>query len=196
MLPLAMLHFDRPVPLVCSLTPTAAMKRYFYSLSLFLLMVGCAAVSDRSAEGPAASTSMEAQPESQPAQTQQSVIKSGAFVPGEHPTEGTVRIVTQDNKPVLELDQAFKTSEMGPDLVVILHRSDDVLGSTKPPSYPLKEGDYGLVAPLEKFRGTQRYPIPETINLADYQSAVIWCRKFNATFGTAKLSHAGSAEVQ
>ncbi|MEH1971040.1 DM13 domain-containing protein [Nostoc sp.] len=26
------------------------------------------------------------------------------------------------------------------------------------------------------------------MNLADYKSAAIWCRQFNATFGAAKLS--------
>lgn len=117
-----------------------------------------------------------------------STPKSGTFVSGEHPTEGTVRIVTQNNQSVLELDQAFKTSEMGPDLVVILHRSENVIGSTKPPAYALKEGDYVVLAPLKKFSGAQSYPIPNNINLENYKSAAIWCRKFNATFGAAQLS--------
>lgn len=115
-------------------------------------------------------------------------VKSGTFVSGEKPTEGTVRIITQNNQSVLELDQAFKTSEMGPDLVVILHRSENVIGSTKPPAYALKEGDYVVLAPLKKFSGAQSYPIPNNINLDDYKSAAIWCRKFNATFGAAQLS--------
>lgn len=119
--------------------------------------------------------------------TKPSIISSGSFMPGEHPTQGTARIINQNGKPFLELDQGFKTSNLGPDLVVILHRSSNVLGSTKPPAYPLKAGDYTLLAPLRKFSGTQRYAIPATINLAEYKSAVIWCRKFNATFGAAKL---------
>jgi hypothetical protein len=72
-------------------------------------------------------------------------------------------------------------------LVVVLHRSPNVIGSTKPPTYPLKTGDYVFLARLQKFSGTQRYAIPATVKLADYKSAVIWCRKFNATFGAAKL---------
>lgn len=118
----------------------------------------------------------------------QAAGKTGTFVAGEHPTQGTVRIVTDNGKSYLELDQAFKTFDMGPDLHVILHRSDDVLGSTKPPSYPLQEQDYVILGRLQKFNGAQRYPISDNINLADYKSAAIWCRKFNATFGTAKLS--------
>jgi hypothetical protein len=76
---------------------------------------------------------------------------------------------------------------LGPDLVVILHRSEDVIGSTTPPAYPINEGDYVVLAPLQQFKGAQSYPIPDTINLADYRSVGIWCRKFNATFGAAAL---------
>ncbi|HAA32249.1 MAG TPA: electron transfer protein with DM13 domain protein [Cyanobacteria bacterium UBA8553] len=115
----------------------------------------------------------------------QDAIKSGTFVSGEHPTQGTARIVLKNGKPSLELDQSFKTSDQGPDLVVILHRSGNVLSSTKPPSYPIKQSDYVILAPLKKFSGAQSYSIPNNINLADYKSAVIWCRKFNATFGVA-----------
>lgn len=118
----------------------------------------------------------------------QAIGKSGSFVSGEHPTQGTVRIITDKGASYLELDQAFKTFDMGPDLHVILHRSDDVLGSTTPPSYPLKKQDYIILGHLQKFSGAQRYPIADNINLADYKSAAVWCRKFNATFGTAKLS--------
>lgn len=73
-------------------------------------------------------------------------------------------------------------------MVVILHRSDNVINSTKPPSYPLKKGDYIILAPLKKYSDAQTYPIPNNINLADYKSAAIWCRKFNPTFGAANLS--------
>ncbi|PMB50569.1 electron transfer protein with DM13 domain protein [Fischerella thermalis CCMEE 5201] len=123
------------------------------------------------------------------AQSQQSTVtKSGTFVSGEHTTQGTVRITNKDGKSFVELDQSFKTSESGPDLVVILHRSDNVLNSTKPPSYPLKEGDYIIIAPLQKYSGNQTYSIPNNVNLTDYKSVAIWCRKFNATFGVANLN--------
>jgi hypothetical protein len=83
---------------------------------------------------------------------------------------------------------AFKTSTSGPDLVVILHRSADVIGSTPPPAFPIKEGDYTLLAPLKSYTGAQSYPIPDDLNLADFKSAAIWCRRFNATFGAARLN--------
>lgn len=112
-------------------------------------------------------------------------IKSGQFVAGEHPTRGKVHIVTQNNQLFLELDPQFQTSNMGPDLVVALHRSPNVLKGTTPPAYPLSAGDYVVLAPLQKFSGAQRYRIPANVNVNQYQSAVIWCRRFNATFGAA-----------
>ncbi len=120
---------------------------------------------------------------------QLTATKIGNFVSGEHTTQGTASITTKSGQSFIELDKSFKTSSSGPDLVVILHRSDNVIGSTKPPSYSLKKGDYIVLGRLQKFSGAQSYAIPKNVNLADYKSAVIWCRKFNATFGAAKLSN-------
>ena len=115
------------------------------------------------------------------------VVKSGRFEAGEHPTSGIVQLVQENGNFILELDESFQTSSSGPDLVVILHRSNDVLGGTVPPAYPIEEEDYVILAPLQEFSGSQRYTIPADINVEDYQSAAIWCRRFNATFGAAVL---------
>lgn len=120
-------------------------------------------------------------------QTNSSTLKSGTFVNGEHETKGTVKIIQAQGKRYLELGQDFRTSEMGPDLVVILHRSNNVIGTTKPPAYPLNAKDYVIIAPLKNFQGLQRYEIGNNLNLAEYQSVGIWCRRFNATFGAATL---------
>lgn len=115
------------------------------------------------------------------------VVKSGQFESGEHPTSGTVQLVEENGTLLLELDESFQTSSNGPDLVVILHRSDDVLGGTEPPAYPIEAGEYVILAPLQEFSGSQRYAIPDDINVEEYRSAAIWCRQFNATFGAAVL---------
>lgn len=114
------------------------------------------------------------------------VVSSGQFVAGEKPTKGMAKIVNQGGKKVLQLDQAFSTSSMGPDLVVILHKSKNPIASAKAP-FSLKSGDYVVLAPLQKFQGAQSYAIPENVSLANYKSVGIWCRKFNATFGYAAL---------
>jgi hypothetical protein len=161
-----------------------------------LLMISCAtngaSQSDtnsvpQSSESAIAQSTESPTAESTPATSEATILKSGTFVSGEHPTEGTARLVTRNGSTFLELDQDFTTSDLGPDLVVILHRSNDVISSTEPPAYPINEGDYVVLAPLQQFNGAQSYSIPDTVNLADYQSAGIWCRKFNALFGAAFL---------
>jgi Electron transfer DM13 len=106
----------------------------------------------------------------------------GAFKAGEHPTQGKVKVVTEEGKRYLEFDQNFKTDK-GPDLYVILHRSD------APPQSGIKEKDYVSIAKLQKTSGTQRYALPEAVKLGEFKSVAIWCRKFNATFGYAALGN-------
>ena len=103
---------------------------------------------------------------------------SGAFVGDAHPTKGTARIVTENGKRFLVFDTAFKT-DAGPDLFVLLHKS------VKPKTY--RNRDYISLGRLKKTNGTQRYAIPDSVNLADFQSAVVWCRRFNVTFGYAQF---------
>lgn len=119
---------------------------------------------------------------------QTSVLRSGSFVDGEHPTQGTVQIVMQNNQRRLELDSAFATSTSGPDLFVVFHRLADVIGSTTPPAFPIQDRDFVLLAPLKQYNGAQSYAIPDNLNLDTFQSVAIWCRQFNATFGAARLA--------
>ena len=115
------------------------------------------------------------------AQIAQKIADSGSFKAAEHPTQGTVRVVTEKGKRYLEFDQGFKTDN-GPDLYVILHRSD------APPVSGIKKKDYVSIARLQKTSGDQRYLLPDNVNLADFRSVAVWCRKFNATFGYAPLN--------
>ncbi len=109
------------------------------------------------------------------------VRRLGSFQAGEHPTQGNVRVILNQNKRYLEFDNSFKT-DSGPDLFVILYRDRTV------PIYGIKEKNYTSIARLKKIKGTQRYRIPDNVNLADFKSVAVWCRKFNATFGFAALN--------
>ena len=109
-------------------------------------------------------------------------IASGAFVAGEAPTTGTARIVTEGGHRYLELDAAFSTSDKGPDLHVLLE------SATQPPKSYANLGSAVNLGKLHSPSGAQRYPIPDAINLADFHSAVVWCRMANATFGYAPLT--------
>jgi hypothetical protein len=151
-------------------------------------MLGCREQHETSATVNSATASLDsAGSAAVQAQTQDKVLRSGEFVDGEHPTSGGARLVERNGAIRLELDEAFTTSTSGPDLVVALHRSADVIGSTTPPAFPIREGDYVVLAPLESYVGSQSYAVHQEIQTEDFASAVIWCRRFNATFGAARL---------
>lgn len=105
----------------------------------------------------------------------------GNFQAAEHPTQGKVSIITHRGKRYIEFDRSFKTDH-GPDLFVILHRDRTL------PISGLKKKDYVSIARLRRVQGRQRYELPQNINVANFKSVAIWCRKFNATFGFATLN--------
>ncbi len=111
-------------------------------------------------------------------------VQSGTFVSAEKPTTGTAKIVTENGQRYLVLDEAFSTSDQGPDLHVLLDTAQ------RPPQQYQNFSSYVNLGKLQKYKGTQRYPIPAAINLANYKSVVIWCRMANATFGYAPLGSA------
>ena len=41
---------------------------------------------------------------------------------------------------------------------------------------------------LRSFEGSQRYSVPESVNLDDYKSVVIWCEQFSVLISPADLS--------
>jgi len=107
-------------------------------------------------------------------------LVTGEFVPvGKDAIAGTAKIVTENGKRYLVLNQDFSTSQ-GPDLLVTLHRESVVPSS-------IAEADYVSLAPLDRFSGEQRYEIPEEIDLDAFESVAIWCRQFNVTFGYASF---------
>lgn len=150
-----------------------------------LLTFGCArevAVNQPSADGVSPSSNpvnTVNSPTNSTESSAQKAVKSGTFVSQEKSTQGTARIVTEAGKLYLVLDEAFKTDK-GPDLFVILHRSDT------PQTYDAQE--YVNLGRLQNLNGAQRYAIPENVNVDDFRSAAIWCRQFNMGFGYAKLS--------
>ena len=109
------------------------------------------------------------------------LLASGKFVTiADHTTLGTVEIFQKDNRTYVRLTDDFSTQK-GPDLKVLLHKQNN------PQSYD--QGDYVLLGNLKNLKGTQVYEIPEGVVLDDYASVVVWCQKFNVTFGTAKLEN-------
>jgi len=115
---------------------------------------------------------------------------NGTFVAAEKPTTGQAQIVTENGQRYVVLDSAFSTSAQGPDLHVVLDPA------SKPPMSYKDQGSYVNLGLLHQYKGAQRFPIPNDIDLANYKSVSIWCRMANATFGYAPLRPASTASAQ
>jgi hypothetical protein len=99
-----------------------------------------------------------------------------------HPTSGRATIYkTPDGKRYLRLTD-FSTSN-GPDVHVILVPSDD-----KNLSQEIATGlDSVELGSLKGNQGDQNYDLPPSLDLQKYNAAVIYCERFHAIFGLARL---------
>lgn len=57
-------------------------------------------------------------------------------------------------------------------------------------SADLDEAMYVDLGGLRAFEGSQRYPIPDGVDVAEYPSVVIWCERFSVLISPADLSPA------
>lgn len=89
-------------------------------------------------------------------------------------TTCTIRSVEAEDGTYLRFEE-FETTN-GPDLFVYL---------TKPGQETTEGVSLGA---LRGNIGNQNYLIPEDVNLEEYNTVVIWCRAFSATFGTGELT--------
>ncbi|MEM9505492.1 MAG: DM13 domain-containing protein [Cyanobacteria bacterium P01_E01_bin.43] len=156
-----------------------------------MLATACTASPDASTtDSDAAPTTEQAQSTDSapatPTETANPTIRTGTFVAAEHDTTGGVELISDEGQQTLRFDDSFSSSD-GPDLVVVLHRSPDILATTSPPAYPINEADYVVIAPLAATTGAQDYAVPAEIDLESFASVAVWCQEFNATFGVATL---------
>jgi Electron transfer DM13 len=100
-----------------------------------------------------------------------------------HETSGRATIYkTADGKEYLRLTN-FSTSN-GPNVHVLLARSDDQNLKQEIVKGQLDSIELG---PLKGNQGDQNYDLPASVDLQKYDAAVIYCERFHAVFGTAKL---------
>ncbi len=103
------------------------------------------------------------------------VFASGEFISRDHPTSGTAEVLgDSDGSRFLRFEQ-FETDN-GPDLKVYLVNS-----STGDVS------DYVSLGGLKGNIGDQNYDVPDDVDLAVYDTVLIWCERFSAPFGEAAL---------
>lgn len=100
-----------------------------------------------------------------------------------HPTSGRATIYkSPDGKQYLRLSD-FTTSN-GPDVHVVLARADDPSLQQAIVKGNLDSVELGT---LKGNQGDQNYDLPATADLAKYSAVTIYCVRFHAIFGLARL---------
>jgi hypothetical protein len=101
-----------------------------------------------------------------------------------HQTSGRATIYkTPDGKQEYVRLTDFVTSN-GPDVHVLLARSDDQSLTQEIVKGQLDSVELG---PLKGNQGDQNYDLPASVDLQKYSAIVIFCERFHAVFGVAKL---------
>lgn len=99
------------------------------------------------------------------------------FVKKRYTIHGSAKVETVAGETQLVFSEDFKTKN-GPDLKVYLSKS---------PISNLSAQDVDMTAVrlsvLKSHKGTQRYTIPASIDLSDYQSVVIQCEAYTVLWG-------------
>ncbi len=100
-----------------------------------------------------------------------------------HQTSGRGTIYkNSDGRQYLRLTD-FTTSN-GPDVHVVLARSDDANLTQEIVKGQLESIELG---PLKGNQGDQNYDLPAAVDLQKYNAVVIYCERFHAIFGLARL---------
>ena len=110
-------------------------------------------------------------------------LYTGRFAGELHKTGGRATIYrTPDGKRYLRLSD-FATSN-GPDVHVLLARAGDQALEQDIAKENLDSIELGT---LKGNQGDQNYSLPERTDLNQYRAVVIYCERFHAIFGVAKL---------
>ena len=107
-------------------------------------------------------------------------VASGGFISREHETSGAARVLRLPDGQVIVRCEGFATSN-GPVLVVRL---------SKNPAHGPDDGfddDYVDLGPLKGNIGDQNYPIPTDVDPTAYTGVVVWCDRFDVSFGATNL---------
>ncbi len=109
------------------------------------------------------------------------LLSSSEWISLGHPGTGTVFVYRQpDGSHVIRFEDLAVSN--GPDLLVILSASPLVEDQNA-----YSEVEYVSLGDLKGNKGNQNYEVPAEVNIGDYQTVAIWCRRFNYTFNAADL---------
>ncbi|WP_328998824.1 DM13 domain-containing protein [Kribbella sp. NBC_00709] len=120
-----------------------------------------------------------------PVKTGPKILLTGKLIAHEHRTSGTVAVLAlPDGSRVLRIEN-LDTSD-GPDLKVWLSDAEVIAGRAG--WHVFDDGAYRSLGSLKGNHGNQNYPIPAEVKLESFRSVVIWCDRFNVSFGAAGLA--------
>lgn len=107
-------------------------------------------------------------------------LSESTFIDVAHGGSGTVLLLElEDHSRILRFEDLDVLN--GPDLVVIL--SDRPVSGLD----DYADGEFLILDELKGNQGNQNYEIPAEVDLSQWKSAAIWCRRFNTTFNAADL---------
>ncbi len=119
-----------------------------------------------------------------PAPAEPALLVRGSFISHEHETSGTVLIYRlADGARVLRLE-GLSTSD-GPDVRVWLSDRPVIAGTDG--WFVFADGARHDLGGLRANRGNLNYAVPADVDLAQFTSVSLWCRRFSVSFGAAEL---------
>ena len=117
------------------------------------------------------------------ARTDPQPLYTGRLEGKAHQTSGRATIYrTSDGRQYLRLTD-FMTSN-GPDVHVVLGQTDDANLTKEIMTDQIDSVELGQ---LKGNQGDQNYDLPASVDLQKYNAAVIYCERFHAIFGVARL---------
>jgi len=109
-------------------------------------------------------------------------LASGSFHSNAHDTRGMASVIDLgDGRRVLRLTN-FATSN-GPDVRIYLVAAPDVQDDAT-----VKTAGFVELGPMKGNIGDQNYEIPATVDVANYRTVTVWCKRFSVNFGSAPLA--------
>ena len=117
-----------------------------------------------------------------PKDVQATVLATGRFHSVSHDTSAVATIhQLSDGKRLVRLT-AFETSN-GPDVRIYLVAANDATDNET-----VTRAGFVDLGAMKGNKGDQNYDVPTSIDLSQYQSVTIWCRRFGVNFATAPLT--------
>jgi electron transfer DM13 len=109
-------------------------------------------------------------------------LATGSFHSNAHDTRGMATVLDLGGgRRVLRLTN-FATSN-GPDVRVYLVAAPDVQDNET-----VKTAGFVELGPMKGNIGDQNYDIPVTVDVTNYRTVTIWCKRFSVNFGSAPLA--------